>query len=236
MKLSSFFTVFLLSTLLFTGQIYAQENEGEKTEETEIKPFLFSFSEGLAVSWLTRIIRQTDRSNFVLNDFLMGLYFRTEFLYFDKFKPMVRAAAYYPTISTFNKYPQKANTPLHFGVDFMTGVKFEVLNFSYARLNLGPAFHLFFLTSDRWNYLNLGAAAFLGVEVPIAEKWTILVNGIASFDSGNLGGNRFMEHINITYQYQVDVGIRYSKRNLNRTYIFPRKKADDEEDIITITR
>ena len=89
---------------------------------------------------------------------------------------MVRIAAYYPLISSFNDFPQKQNTPLHFGADLNVGLKFKILDLGYFRFSLGPALHLFFMTSDRWNYLNLGVAGIAGMELPLSQKFTFLVN------------------------------------------------------------
>jgi len=88
-------------------------------------------------------------------------------------------------------------------------------------LNAGPAAHLFFLNSERWNYFDLGAAAFVGMELPITQRWTLICNGFASLDNGNLGDNRNMEPFDIAYQYQIDIGVRYSKKLENRTSLFP---------------
>lgn len=136
---------------------------------------------------------------------------------------MIRTGFFYPLISTFNQFPQEPKTPLHFSLDQMFGVKFNILNFKYFRFNCGPALHLFFLNSDRWNYFELGAAAFVGLEMPLTEGWTVIFNGFASIDNGNLGGNRNMEPFDIAYQYQIDLGVRYSKKLKNKTSLFPGK-------------
>jgi len=118
--------------------------------------------------------------------------------------------------------------PLHFGVDMNLGLDFDLFDFKYVRLNAGPAIHLLFLNSDRWNYFELGMAAFLGMELPIAKRWTLICNGFASIDNGNLGDNRNMEPFDIAYQYQIDIGVRYSKKLENRTSLFPGNKPAEE--------
>jgi len=232
----SFLLVLFFITL--AAGISAEEAEAEaapaspgltvKESEAENRPVVV-FSEGAAVSWLTRIISQTARSNFLFEDFLPGLYFRTEVANVKYFTPMIRLAAYYPLVSTFNQYPQKAKTPLHFGTDVNAGIEFGLLDFDYFRLNFGPALHLFFMSSDRWNYFDLGAAAFLEMELPLSERWTVIFNGFASLDNGNLGGNRLMEPFDVAYQYQVDIGVRYSKKFPNRVSLFSRGTRSEEE-------
>jgi hypothetical protein len=209
--------------VIYNTKAYAQDEE---------KP-VFVFSEGIAASWLTRIIDQTDRSNFVFKDFLPGVYFRTDLINIKHFTPMARITAYYPLISTFNKVPQVSKTPLHIGADLVAGVKFDILEFKYFRLNAGPALHLFFLTADRWNYLDLGGALFLGMEVPLAKRWTVVFNGFASLDYGNFGGNSFMEPFNTVFQYQIDIGVRFSKKLENKTFLILEKSSQIRDEIVS---
>jgi hypothetical protein len=217
---------FIFLILSMAAASFAQENKALSDR------LLFLSSEGLSCSWLTRIIKQTGRSNFVFEDFLPGMYYRMD-MRIDmpipiKITPMVRVAALYPLTSTFNKFPQKPKTPLHFGADMNLGINFDILDFAYFRLNAGPAAHLFFLNSDRWNYFNLGASVFVGMELPIAERWTLICSGYASLDNGNLGNNRNIEKFDIAYQYQIDIGARYSKKLKNRAYLFPVKRPAKE--------
>jgi hypothetical protein len=221
-------TGYTLLALLIAAGAFAQEEETSLPVEAAAddgKRLYLLFSEGTACSWLTRIIKQTGRSNFVFEDFFPGLYFRMDLHTTKNIMPMVRIAALYPLVSTFNKFPQKPKTPLHFGADMNLGVNFNILEFDLFRLNAGPALHLFFLNSERWNYFNMGAAAFVGMELPLTEGWTIICNGLASLDNGNLGANRVMEPFDIAYQYQVDVGVRYSKIQRNKTSLFPGNQS-----------
>ena len=177
----------------------------------------FTFNQGASAAWLTRVINQNERSNFVFRDFLPGLYFGAELRNIPYVVPMMRLAAYYPLISTFNLMPQKPVTPLHFAADMIVGMRFEPFNMKYLRINAGPALHMFFLNADRWNYFNLGAAAVMGIEFPLVSRWTLLFDGYASIDNGNLGTNRLMEPFDVVWQYQVNVGVRYSKKKVNDT-------------------
>ena len=220
----------LLATVLAAGAFAQDEDEAESPAGEQ--HFLL-FSEGAAFSWLTRIIKQTGRSNFVFDDFLPGLYFRMDLHTTTNITPMVRIAALYPAISAFNQVPQLPKTPLHFGADMNLGLNFNILEFEYFRLNAGSAAHLFFLNSDRWNYFELGAAAFVGMELPVTPNWTLICNGFASIDNGNLGSNRNMEPFDVVYQYQVDIGVRYSKKLENRTSLFPGNKPDQEAPLLS---
>lgn len=184
------------------------------------RPFVI-FNEGVTASWLTRIITQSGRSNFVFKDFLPGVYFGMELVnlksVFPKFPlvPQLRLAAYYPLKSTFNDVPQPAKLPLHIAADAILGAGIKLNMLRYVRFSFTPGVHFFFLNSERWNYFNLGAAGILGMELPVSSGWTVLINGTASFDNGNLGKNREIEPFDIVYQYQVDVGVRYSRKARN---------------------
>ena len=179
--------------------------------------FKVFLNEGITSSQQTRIIYQVNRSNFVFKDLLLGLYIGADFsdLWFS---PTTRLALYYPmgfvtpSASTFNDFPQGQAYPLHFGIDFSAGLKFYPLEFKYVSFNFGPALHFFYLTSDRWNYINLGILGFVGAEIPLAKKWTLLCNGYLSYDNGNIGSNRQIEPFDIVYQYQLDIGVRYSSK------------------------
>ena len=210
---------------LFTLATYEEQEEAEAdspafapTEADEPYPQegsgrLFPrFTQGVTAAWLTRIVNQSGRSNFVFRDFLAGLYFGAELHNVKYVTPAARVVVYYPLVSTFNLMPQESKTPLHLGADLFAGIRFEKEIGRLFRISGGPGLHMFFLNSDRWNYLNMGGAVYAGVEFLLNSEWSLLADGFASLDSGNLGGNRRMEPIDITYQYQVDLGFRYSKR------------------------
>jgi hypothetical protein len=227
---------FAVLTLVMAGGVFAQEDEftpppPSMTDEPANRLFVV-FSEGAACSWLTRIIMQTERSNFVFEDFLPGAYFRVDLQVNEYIAPMARIGVFYPLISTFNRFPQEPKTPLHFGVDMMPGVMFSTPELKYFRLNGGPALHFFFLNADRWNYFDLGLAAFVGVELSLFTNWTLLCNGYASIDNGNLGGNRNMEPFDIAYQYQVDIGVRYSTAKINKNPLFSNRQKESDKSLL----
>jgi hypothetical protein len=237
LKKIAFCTAVVVFTLVLNQGIQAQEQEPEPDQKlaqelgTNSKDKLFAtFSYGAVASWLTRIIDQTERSNFVFRDFLVGLCFGAEFRNVKYITPMARLTAYYPLISSFNHVPQKPSSPLHFGIDLYTGFRFGFDIKEIVRFHAGPALHMFFLNAERWNYLNLGGAAVVGVEVPLTLKWTLLIDGIASFDSGNLGSSRKMEPFDTVFQYQAGIGCRYSKKLLNERPLFAKRDRNRSED------
>jgi hypothetical protein len=222
----AFFTAALVFFFALGWGVSAEEIESGP--DLGYKPFL-TFSYGAAVSWLTRIVNQTDRSNFVFRDFMPGLYFGMELRNIRYVTPLVRLTAYYPAGSTFNWMPQKPNTPLHIGTDFYAGLSFGMSIKEIVRLYAGPALHLLSLSSDRGNYFNMGASALAGAALPLTPGWTLLVDGAASLDNGNLGSNRAMEPFNTVFQYQIGLGCRYSKKMTNARTLFEKKDKDANE-------
>ena len=198
--------------------------------------FFLLFDQGATAAWNTRIIKQTERSNFVFGDFLAGLYFTTRTKNFSSLLPVKlpfellgRVAAYYPLSHTFNNYPQPPVNMLNFGVDVFLAPVVQINFWDYAYLDIAAGPHFLYQKSDRWHYVHLGIGGMLGVQMPLARRWTLLLNGMASLDNANLGSNRKMEDYDIAWQYQTSFGFRYSKRAPNvKTYI-PTKGSDQKD-------
>ncbi|MDR1747528.1 MAG: hypothetical protein LBR47_00535 [Spirochaetaceae bacterium] len=212
----------LLFALLLLSGLYAESSGDNPVSDPEIeipviknKPFII-FNEGVTASWITRIIKKETRSNFVFTDFMPGIYLGIKTVNMQPLNSIVRLAAYYPLSFKFNDGPQVPKNVIRYAIDLFAGVAIELNMWEYVRINLAPGLHFLFQNSDRWNYMSLGLGGLAGVELPVAKRWTLLVNGIASIDNGNLGSNKTMEPYDIVYQYQLDVGIRYSRKGENK--------------------
>jgi hypothetical protein len=222
--------------------------------EVDDDKVFYTLGYGAAASWLVRKrtvtqfvktgtdeegqpVGRTEENDLSYIDFFPGLYLNLEVYNIKNpikdlsldIVPLVRLAAYYPLnffsdTSTINREPQRSETPSHFGTDMLVGLKFELLDSDYVRFYITPALHLLYLGSDKWNYFNLGGAAMIGAEVSLNEKWTFLINGGISVDSGNLGNNRDEESFDSCAQYHVDLGFRYSVKKRNNFSLFGPKK------------
>lgn len=198
--------------------------------------FFLLFDQGATAAWNTRIIKQTERSNFVFEDFLAGLYFTTRTKNFSSLLPIKlpfellgRVAAYYPLSHTFNKYPQPPVNMLNFGVDVFLAPVVQINFWDYAYLDIAAGPHFLYQKSDRWHYVHLGIGGMLGVQMPLARRWTLLLNGMAFLDNANLGSNKKMEVYDIAWQYQASFGFRYSKRAPNVKSYIPTKGSDQKD-------
>ena len=211
--------------LLVSVNLFAQNPAiDEKTGFPVIKAKPFPvFNWGPSVANITRIIKQEDRSNFVYNESLVGFSFVMESKNMQPMNSMIRLAAFYPLSLKFNKHPQVIKNLFNFGIDLFAAPIIPLNMWEYIKFNIAPGLHFLYETSDRWNYLDLGLGIMVGAELPLAQKWTILVNGFFSYDYGNFGTNSFMEPYDYIWQYQLDIAFRYSKKALNK-YSYIRKK------------
>lgn len=181
------------------------------------KPFVI-FDYGISTSWVTRIINQEKygRSNFNFKDFLVGAYISMQTKFMKPLNSMIRLAGYYPLSFTFNGVPQISKAVLRGSADLFAGILVEFDMWDYLRINFAPGLHFFYQYTDRFNYVHLGAAILSNIELPIAKNWTIKFDGIASLDYANLGSNKDIEIYDICWQYQLDIGFRYSKKAQNK--------------------
>lgn len=189
------------------------------------KPFL-TFDYGLASSWVTRMQFQEGRSNFVFESTMVGAYFTMRLENMKPCDSLFRVAAYYPILDTFNKVPQVSTQIILYGFDAFFAPVFEADMWKYVRIEFAPGLHFLYQLSDNWHYMSLGAGVMLGTELPLSRRWTILINAFGSFDYANLGTNAQMFPFDLSWQYQVSLGVRYSKKKPNiYSYITSRKEV-----------
>lgn len=214
--------------IIFNENIVSEnENLDPKTGFPVIKekPFVV-YNEGIAASWVTRIMKQDNRSNFVFSDFLAGAFFSIIARNMEPIDLTIRFTAYYPVSYKFNGHPQVAASPLHFACDLYVAPTLKLTMWNYVYINLSGGLHFLFQNSDRWNYIDLGVGGLAGLELPLTKRWTILIDGIASYDYGNFGTNKNLEPYSYVWQYQLSFGIRYSKAGENKySYIDSKRKV-----------
>lgn len=216
-------SLFILLISLFAA---AEEQTDPKTGFPVInpKPYVI-FNEGVACGQITRIIKQEERSNFVWQDYLLGAYCGIQTKNMQPCNSIVRFAAYYPFYYTFNGMQQYQLQTVLYAFDLFAAPLFEADMWKYVRINFAPGIHFLYQLSDRYHYANLGLGAMLGLELPLAYHWTILLNGIASADYGNLGTNKRITPYDYCWEYQLELGVRYSRKSPNTfSYINSRKR------------
>ncbi|MCR5698233.1 MAG: hypothetical protein K6G52_01200 [Treponemataceae bacterium] len=173
------------------------------------------FDEGLSLTQVTRIIKQTDRTNFVFRDVMAGAYMDVKTIGFQDINPIFRIAAYTPLAMTFNYVPQKTLLT-NWAVDSFLGFEFRHSMLDYVFIDITPGAHMLYQVTDRFSLLNIGAELMLTCELPIAYNWSILVSGAGSFDYGNFGSNKLAEPYDYVYQFTCDLGVRYTTKAPNK--------------------
>lgn len=194
------------------------------------KPYLM-FDWGAAVNFNTRIKFQEKRSNFVMKDMMVGAYFTMETVNIKPLDSITRIAAYYPLSGTFNGVPQVSAQVLLYSFDLIFAPLFRLDMWNYVGINIAPGLHFMYQLTDEFHYMQLGAAVLAGLEFPVFEKWTFLVNGVFALDYPNLGSNRDMFPISLAWDYQISIGARYSKKGANKySYVKSRKDAKEKKE------
>ena len=78
----------------------------------------------------------------------------------------------------------------------------------------------------------LGGGALAGLELPIEPRWSILLDGTFSFDYPNFGTNSLVQPYDYSWQYQLNLGVRYSVKGKNRySYIRQSEKSLQKEEL-----
>ena len=222
---------FLLAFSMMTFFISAQENQISESldpvtgfPEITYKPYC-AVNWGASLAFVTRIQKQTERSNFVLKDKMAGAFVELQTGNMKPVNSLLRLSAFYPYSTKFNDVPQAFKQTLTYGVDIFYAPIMETDMWHYIRIKFGPGLHFLYQLTDDWNYIHLGGGALLGIELPLSKGWTVLMDGIATYDYANLGSNRKMMHIDYSWDYQIEIGARYSKKMKNNySYIDSRKK------------
>ena len=70
--------------------------------------------------------------------------------------------------------------------------------------------------TDQYHLLYLGLGILVGAELPVAKRWTVLINGMISADYPNFGTNRQSQPYSVSWNYQADLGVRYSTRGVHK--------------------
>ncbi len=179
------------------------------------RPFIM-FNEGAAYTLITRLEKQEKRSNFVRQNHLVGLFFSAQTENMKPVNSMIRIAAYYPFFNTFNGMRQYPKQTILYAFDLLAAPMIQADMWKYVRLNFAGGLHYMYQLTDEYHMNYLGGGLLAGVELPLARRWTVLTDGTATLDYPNLGTNRLVQPFDFAWQYNVSVGVRYSKKGENK--------------------
>lgn len=187
-----------------------------------VKTPYFTCNEGVEYAFVTRIQSQSipnkgdtnKRSNFVWQDHLIGAFYELKSKnFYVNF--LGRVSVFYPFAHTFNGMENTPKQVILYAFDMFTA-PYVTFDCNYLRINLGPGLHAMYQLSDEYHLWYLGAGQQLGLEFPVARHWTILLDGLFTFDNANLGTNRYVQPFDWSYQFHASLGVRYSVRGTNK--------------------
>lgn len=229
MKIKKILVLLAASFILCTTS-YGQSEDIPETEEiiqtedsADNDKLLFVFSYGVTGAHVTRIQKQTGRSNFVFEHMLAGLYFAATTKNLGPFDTTAKLSVYYPLISTFNEVPQVSKQVILYGFDLTIAPMYQINLWNFMNLDLGLGLHALYQLTDAWHYVSVGIAPVAEFEFPITSRWTVLLDGTFSWDYGNFGSNSKMSPLDFTFEYQASLGARYSKKSENKFYYIKKK-------------
>lgn len=224
------FPAFSQETNLFETSTSDDHNDtnveiNEKTGFPKIKakPFVM-FNEGIAMAQVTRIQTVSGRSNFVWQNDMIGAFFQIQTRNMKPLNSIIRTSVFYPFYNKFNEVKQFPKQTILYAFDLFAGPILETDMWKYVRLKFGLGLHYMYQLSDEYHLHYLGGGALAGLELPIEPRWTILLDGTFSFDYPNLGTNRLVQPYDYSWQYQLNLGVRYSVKGKNR-YSYIRQSA-----------
>ena len=178
-----------------------------------------TFDEGISYVQITRIEKLTDRSNFVRENMMVGAYFTTKTVGLPVADLQLDISAYYPVYQAFNGMPQKNRNVMNFAVDSYFGINGTFDWFKYVLVTGSLGMHYMYQLTDEWHMHYLGLGGSLGLELPISKGWTIVNRNFFSYDNSNLGDNKIVQPFFGSYQFHINLGVRYS-RHVHNEYSY----------------
>lgn len=214
--------------LLFSTFLYAKENtDNSSSTGTEKEFFLprffksftqceYIFNEGVSYAQLTRIEVMENRSNFVRENMMIGAYFTVETSDLSFFDLIFTFSAYYPFYQAFNGMEQKVKNIFAYAVDSYIGTIITYDKLDYVILNFTLGMHYMYQLTDEYHMNYLGIGGSIGIDFPISKSWTIVETNFFSYDNPNLGANKKVQPFDASYQFHINIGVRYSGTVLNK--------------------
>lgn len=197
--------------------------------EIQHKPFVV-FNEGAAFANVTRIETQSSRNNYVWQNSMIGAFFEVQSKNMRPLNSIIRVSAFYPFYYTFNDVKQVPKQTVLYAFDLFAGPIIETDMWKYVRLKFSAGLHYMYQLTDEYHLHYLGGGLLAGLELPLAPKWTILLDGTFDLDYPNFGTNRMVQPFDYSWQYHLNLGVRYSKKARNQySYIRQSEKSKARE-------
>ena len=186
----------------------------------------FIFDEGISFCQVTRIEKLEDRSNFVRENMMLGAYFSTQTFGLPLCEVQLDVSAYYPFYQAFNGMKQVPKNVLNYALDGYLALKIDYDAFKYVIFTGSLGMHYMYQLTDEWHMHYLGLGLTTGFELPVSKSWTIVNRNLFSYDDANLGTNKLMQRFRASYQYHINLGVRYSRR-VHNEYSYIRHEVPE---------
>lgn len=207
----------------------APSNGMEQHEKTKKNPFSFlttfikpdfaiSFNEGISYGQITRIEKMENRSNFVRENFLIGAFVNAKTDNLSPIDAVLQISAYYPYYQAFNGMRQYPKNVISYAFDGYLGAVYSFDQLRYVLFDVSIGMHYMYQLTDEYHMNYLGLGTLNTIELPITKNWSVINNYFFSFDNANLGSNKKVQKFDASYQYHIDLGVRYSRKALNSYY------------------
>lgn len=202
----------ILFSLCLMSKVFSQESSASEQKKFKLN---LSFNEGVSFAQITRIEVMKNRSNFVRENFLIGAFVnaKTDELYFLDL--ILQMSFYYPFRNHFNGMQQFSKNQLNYAYDLFFGAVYSFDKLKYVLIDTSLGLHYMYQLTDEYhlNYVGLGFQNTL--EFPLSKKWSIVNNYFFSYDNPNLGSNKKVQPFDASYQYHIDLGVRFSSKVQN---------------------
>lgn len=209
---------FSLALIFFTLlPLCAKPSEKEIANSTT---FGVIFDYGFSAAQVTRIEILNNRSNFVRENYMVGMYGAARTVNLPLINFIGQACVYYPLYQTFNGMQQDAKQTLLYAGDVFLSPIYEFNYFRYVKFDAALGAHFMYQLTDEWHMFYLGAGLRLGITTPIFQQWDLVSDVLLTIDSANLGQNHIVQPFDVSYQYHVNIGFRYTTKKLNSNYCF----------------
>lgn len=216
--------IFNIITSLFSQELY---EDSPTKPQLDIPKISIRLDEGISFCQLTRIEKKADRSNFVRETMFTGAYISAQTVDLSFFDVIINVDIYYPVYNAFNGMKQKPRNMWNYGINTFTGLTYDYDKLKMINISAAIGMHYMFQITDEWYMHYIGIGGELGLIFPLTKNWAIVNNNFFSFDNANIGANQVKQPFDGSYQYNINLGVRYSKRNQNPYYYINTANHDN---------
>lgn len=216
----------ILCAFLLISAIFTLSARSKKSDIDRSKTFGVIFDYGFSAAQVNRIEILNDRSNFVREDYMVGTYGAARTVNLPLINYIAQGTIYYPLYHTFNGMEQSPKQTILYAGDIFLSPIYTFDYFRYIKFDAAVGLHFMYQLTDEYHMHYLGAGIRLGVKAPIFRQWDLVSDFMFTLDNANIGKNRLVQPFDVSYQYHVNVGFRYTTKMLNTDYYVRFGKRD----------